>query len=84
MTNEREFITAQLLDVLKSVRGAKASPPALDAHLIKDLHLSSDDATEVGLLMQDRTGIKPPRNEWSHVGTVEEIVDLLVKYGEVR
>jgi acyl carrier protein len=80
MTGKREAITAELMDVLKSVRGAKAPPPTLDMHLINDLHLPSDDATEVCLMMQDRTGIKPPTKEWSKVGTVGEVIDLLLKH----
>lgn len=52
----------------------------LDMHLIHDLHLLSDDATETVLLMQDRTGIKPPLKEWNKVGTVGGIVELLLKY----
>ncbi len=36
-------------------------------------------ATEVCLLMQDRTGINPPLHEWNKVGTVREIIELLVK-----
>jgi acyl carrier protein len=82
MTSKRETITAELMDVLVLVRGAKAPPPTLDMHLTRDLHLLSDDATEVGLLMQDRTGIKPPVKEWSKVGTVGEVIDLLLKYAQ--
>jgi acyl carrier protein len=78
--DRREAITAQLMDVLKLVRGAKAPPPTLEMHLVKDLHLLSDDATEVCLMMQDRTGIKPPVKEWSKVGTIGEVIDLLLKY----
>jgi acyl carrier protein len=80
MMSRREAITAELMNVLQVVRGAKAAPPSLGAHLIADLHLLSDDATEVCLMMQDRTGIKPPLKEWSQVGTVEEVIDLLLKY----
>ena len=80
MINTREAITTELVRVLEKVRGTKASPITLNTHLITDLHLLSDDATEVCLMMQDKTGIKPPREEWAKVGTVGDVIDLLVKH----
>ena len=56
----REAITAELVGVLRCVRGKSAAAPSLEAHLISDLHMLSDEVSELALLMQDRTGIRPP------------------------
>jgi len=44
MTSSREAITAELMDVLRYIRGKDAPEPKLDMHLIKDLKLLSDEA----------------------------------------
>ena len=82
MKHTREEISAEVMAVVTLVRGVKVKTPpvTLDSQFIKDLHLSSDDATEACLMMQERTGIKPPVKEWSTVGTVGEAIELLLKY----
>jgi acyl carrier protein len=80
MITTREGITAELMDVLRFVRGKNAPAPTLDMDLIRDLKLLSDDASIVLLHMEKRTGIKPPLKEWSKVGTLKQIIELLLKY----
>jgi acyl carrier protein len=80
MITTREAVTAQLMDVLRVVRGKSASAPTLDMDLIRDLKLFSDDASIVILMMEKRTGIKPPLEEWRKVGTLNQVIDLLLKY----
>lgn len=78
--DKREVITAELLDVLRYIRGKTAPVPTLDMHLITDLKLYSDEASEVIVMMEKRTGIKPPIEEWYNVGTLNQLIDLLLKY----
>lgn len=82
MKHTREEITTEVIAVLTAVRGVKVKTPplTLDLHLIEDLHLSSDDATDACLMMQKRTGIKPPVKEWSTVGTIGDAIELLLKH----
>jgi acyl carrier protein len=76
----REAITADLMDALRYIRGEDATAPTLDMDFIKDLKMLSDDISEVILMTQDTTGIKPPIREWNKVGTLREAVDLLLRY----
>jgi acyl carrier protein len=68
------------MDVLRYIRGKDAPEPKLDMHLIKDLKLLSDEASELIWMMENRTGIKAPSKEWRNVGTGKEVVDLLLRY----
>ena len=77
--DKRDVIKEQVIKVLwtfkprvKEITGSMC--------VIKDLRLISDDATEAAVTLQKLTGAKPPLGEWSKVSTVDEIVDLLLKY----
>lgn len=80
MTSEREAITAELMDVLRYLRGEDAPAPTLEMDFIKDLKMPSDETSEMAWMMQERTGIEPPIKEWETVGTLNEAIELLLKY----
>jgi acyl carrier protein len=63
---------------------SKRAPKGLqingDSKIIKDLRLISDDASEVIMVLEKATGAKPPIDAWREVYTVDEMIDLLLKY----
>jgi len=77
----RDEIAAEVMAVVKLVRGAKVETPSitLDSCLVKDLHLEHD-AEDLVKLLEEQTGIKPPKQEWSEARTVGDAIELLLKY----
>lgn len=73
-------ITMEVLETLKLVLGKEPPPACLHMHLIRDLKMFDDDATSLIMRVMDRTCIRPPENKWRKVGTVGEVIDLLMKY----
>lgn len=74
----REIIKAQVVAVLKRVAAKREI--SVDAKIMNELITNGDDATEAILSAQDMTGIRPPKEEWAKVSTVDQMIDLLVKY----
>lgn len=81
MITTRDKLTAEVLAVVKSVRGIKVETPplTLDSRLEKDLHLEHD-AEDLVKLLEERTGIKPPEQGWREARTVGDVIELLLKY----
>ena len=75
----REEIKELVLSELREVapRGIQIHG---DSKIIKDLRLISDDASEVIMILEKRTGANPPIDAWREVYTVDEMIDLLLKY----
>lgn len=85
MDYTEEAITAFVLRTIKEFRGRwVTAPPILaESRIVEDLGLDQD-AEELVLVLQERTGIKPPPKEWADVRTVEEVIHLLLKYAPNR
>lgn len=77
----RDKITAEVIALVKLVHGIKVETPpiTLDSNLMKDLKLQHD-ADDLVMLLEERTGIKPPDQEWEDARTVGDIIELLLKY----
>jgi acyl carrier protein len=77
----RDKITTEVIALVKLVRGAKVETPpiTLDSNLMKDLKLKHD-ADDLVMLLEERTGIKPPDQGWADARTVGDIIELLLKY----
>lgn len=53
----------------------------LTDRLMRDLHMHSDDATfDFALRLQKKLSIHIPAGEWRHVYTVQDAINILVKY----
>jgi len=81
MKRTRDGIIAEVMAVIALVRGAniKTPPLTMDTQLVQDLHLEHD-TSDIILMLQDRTGIKPPKQGWRNARTIGDIVELLLKY----
>jgi len=81
MAYTRDEIAAEVMAVVTLVRGIKVETPpiTLDSRLVKDLHLEHD-AEDLVKLLEERTGIKPPKQGWSEARTVGDVIELLLKY----
>jgi acyl carrier protein len=77
--SEREKIKELVIaELTKKVR--KGLQIEGKSSIIKDLRLISDDATEAIVNLEKATGAKPPIDAWLEVSTVDEMIDLLLKY----
>ncbi len=85
MKHTRESITAVVLNTVKFVRGkAKENLPlTMDMQIMQDLHLG-EDVYDLVLLLQERTGITPPKQEWEKARTIGDIVELLLKCDPIK
>lgn len=80
---EKEFMTDDVIKVISYFRGSAVTEPliTLNSEVIKDLRIDEDDAVDMLLFLEERTGIKPPSYEWEKARTVKDIIDVLLKYG---
>lgn len=79
MEDKRAYFTNMTLQEIKSL-APKATEIKLEMELIKDLRLLGDDVTEMALVLQRKLKSKPPLEEWNTVLTVQNTIDLLLKY----
>jgi acyl carrier protein len=81
MKHLKASLIADVMSVITLVRGNKITTPPLtmETSIVNDLHLEHD-AEDIMLLLQKKTGIKPPQDEWTAARTIRDIVELLFKY----
>lgn len=77
-----KIIEDNVLEILEDLSDIPRKKINLDARLIEDLRISSDDLSFVlALQLQKRLKIKIPLYEWEQVHTVSDTIKLFEKYG---
>lgn len=76
-----KIIEDNVLEILEDLSDIPRKNIKLDARLIEDLRISSDDLSFVlALQLQKRLKIKIPLWEWEKVYTVRDTIKLFEKY----
>ncbi len=74
-------IKEAVFQTLEDVLNISRNKINLTDQLISDLKMDSDDASfDFALGLEKKLGLKIPAEEWSKVWTVEDAINLLIKY----
>ena len=76
----KDEVIAAITDILVGVVGWIEKDKVLPtAHCALDLHINGDDLSMVAMQVEKHFRIESTQDEWSHIGTVEQVADLVLK-----
>ncbi len=76
----REQIYLQIVDTMTEVFELDPQQVTWDAKLREDLALDSIDAVDMAVRLQQMTGKKMPLSELTHIRTIADVVDAVVRH----